>query len=275
MSIDHEAGRTGEIAWDLYDSGDGVPLVALHGWSDAGGCWSPLVSTWAPGRSMLTIDARGHGRSRLPDEPFTIEALAADVAAVIRVVLGRPAVVIGHSMGGLVAEELALAHPELVVALVLEDPAWRVARDVDGLGVPTMLRDGVRAMTGLSHAELVAGARRESPAWPTDELEPWADAKVALDPRVVQVRHVWDGRDWVESLADLTCPVTLLTGQVSLGAIVDAEQVARAALLLGHRLHHVPLPTGHNVRREARPAVAAVVGEVLAAADAEDRGREI
>ena len=267
-AIEHEAGRTGDVAWDRYGSGDGVPLVALHGWSDDGGCWGPLVPAWVPGRTVLTIDARGHGRTPLPDAPFTIAALAADAATVVRAVLGRPAVVIGHSMGGLVAEELALTAPELVAELVLEDPAWRVGRDLDELGVPTMLRDGVRATAGLGREELLAGLAAEGLDWPADELEPWAASKTVHDPRVITVPHVWDGRDWVESLAALRMPVTLLTGEPARGAIVDDEQVRRAGELLGSLLHHVPLPAGHNVRREARAEVVEAVAAVLARADA-------
>lgn len=59
-----------------------------------------------------------------------------------------------------------------------------------------------------------------------------------------------------------------LSPRPSAGAIVDGDQVARAAAVLGDQLHHVPLPTGHSVRREARPAAEAAVAAALARADA-------
>ncbi len=267
MTLAHTAGTTGSIAWDRYGSGDGVPLLALHGWSDSGACWTPSVPAWAVGRTVLTVDARGHGRTPLPDEPFTIAALAGDAAAVIRAVLGRPVVVVGHSMGGLVAEELALLAPDLVRAMVLEDPAWRVGRDADARGVPLGLRDGVLGLAGQDAASLLREGREQNPAWPEDELGPWVSAKLDLDRRLVDVPHRWDARDWVEVLADLDVPVTLLTGDPRAGAIVDADQVSRAAAILGARLRHVPLPTGHSVRREARRDAEAAVAAALARAD--------
>ncbi|WP_372595025.1 alpha/beta fold hydrolase [Actinotalea sp.] len=264
----HEAGRTGATAWDRYGRGDGVPLVALHGWTDDGACWSPSIARWVGGREVLTVDARGHGRTPLPEEPFTIAALAGDVAAVVAEVLGRPTVVVGHSMGGLVAQELALSAPELVAGLVLEDPAWRVGRVVDSRGIPVGLRDGVLAMAGREVDWLRDLGRQQNPGWPLDEIAPWAEAKHRVDPRVIDLPHRWDERDWGEALAAVRVPVTLLTGRPERGAIVDAEQVRRVQDLLGPLLRHVPLPTGHSVRREARAEAEAAVLAALLEADA-------
>ncbi len=266
-ALRHEAGRTGTIAWDRYGDGDGVPLVALHGWTDAGACWTPSIPRWADGREVLTVDARGHGRTPLPDEPFTIGALARDVAAVVADVLGRPVVVLGHSMGGLVAEELALAQPGLVAGLVLEDPAWRVGRAVDSRGVPLGLREGVLDMAGRDEESLRELGRAQNPQWPLDEIAPWAAAKRAVDPRVIDLPHRWDERDWGEELGAVRAPVTLLTGRTEQGAIVDEAQAARARELLGGRLSRSALPTGHCVRREARAEVEALVLDALRRAD--------
>ncbi len=267
MIAPDESGTTTAVAWDRYGIGPGVPLVALHGWSDSGACWAPSIPAWARGRTVLTVDARGHGRTPLPAEPFTIASLASDAERVIRAVLGRPAVVVGHSMGGLVAQELALTQPALVAALILEDPAWRVGREVDEQGRPLGLLDGVRRMAGADAATLRAEARADSPSWPDDELDPWVAAKLALDPRLARLPHEWDGRDWIESLAELDIPVTLLTGLTERGSIVDADLAARAAELLGSRLDHVAFATGHCVRREARPEVEAAVVRALLRAD--------
>src|SRR5215211_2564853 len=100
----------------LGDVDDGAtPIVLLHGFSDSGECWYPLVPHLAGRGSMALPDARGHGHSGVPDEPVDMEALAGDAAAVVRS-LGRPAILIGHSMGADTAAYLAARQPDLVVA---------------------------------------------------------------------------------------------------------------------------------------------------------------
>ncbi len=269
MIVPDESGTTATVAWDRYGSGPGVPLVALHGWSDSGACWAPSILAWVEGRVVLTVDARGHGRTPLPEEPFTIASIASDVARVLRAVLGRPSVVLGHSMGALVAQELALSDPDLVSALLLEDPAWRAGRHVDEQGRPIDLIAGIQQRSVEDAAALREEGRAQNPAWPDDELDPWVSAKLALDPRLAELPHRWDGRDWVESLAGLDLPVTLLTGLPGRGSIVDADQVARAAAILGPLLTPLAFATGHCVRREARPAVESAVSRVLLVADAQ------
>ncbi|MBX9246169.1 hypothetical protein ICW40_15315, partial [Actinotalea ferrariae] len=58
----------GPVAWALYGElrGDRVPVVALHGVTDSGACWEPVLAGWAAERAVLTVDARGHGGTPLP-----------------------------------------------------------------------------------------------------------------------------------------------------------------------------------------------------------------
>ncbi len=219
---------------------------------------------------MLAVDARGHGGTPLPaDGRLAMSTLAQDAAAVVRDVLGREVVALGHSMGGLVAEELAITEPALVAALVLEDPAWRRDRGVDERGVLPWLAEAVASARTEGPDELLARSHRENRGWPEDEHVAWAAARAALDPRLADGPHLWDERHWVEALRDVGAPVTIVTGDPSRGAIVDDALVARAGELLGSRLARVHAPgAGHCVRREARAEFLAAVDAALAAADA-------
>lgn len=265
---------TGPVAWTLLGAEHAedrthVPVVALHGVTDAGRCWEPVAAAWTGDRAVLTVDARGHGGTPLgADGRLAMSTLAQDAAAVVREVLGRDVVALGHSMGGLVAEELAITEPGLVAALVLEDPAWRRDRDVDARGVLRWLPDAVASRTE-GRLALLERSHRENPGWPEDEHLAWAAARAALDPRLADGPHLWDERDWVEALRDVAAPVTLITGDPARGAIVDDAIVARAGELLGDRLSRAHAPgAGHCVRREARADVLAAVDVALAAADA-------
>ncbi|MCV2393215.1 alpha/beta hydrolase [Actinotalea sp. M2MS4P-6] len=244
-------------------------MVLLHGVTDDGLCWGPFAPGWAQGRRVVAVDARGHGDTPLGEPPFTITALAADVAAVIRAELGGgPAVVVGHSMGGLVAEELAIAEPALVAALVLEDPAWRADPDVDRTGGPAHLNEAIRMNAARTVEDLLELAPVWNPQWPVAELAPWARSKTRVDPRLADTPQVWDARDWPAVLDQVRVPVTLLVGDPVLGAIVDEPQVEAVAAPLGDRLTVVHAAAGHNVRREAPAVVDAAVRRVLALADA-------
>ena len=269
MDVTETRGRLGGTAWTLRGEGPGSPVLALHGVTDSGACWWPALGDVPAGRRVLTVDARGHGDSDLTDEPFTIAALAADAAAVVRAVIGGPVVALGHSMGGLVAEELTLTDPGLVTALVLEDPARLATHDArNDRGAPVWLPDVIASVAGRTHDEILAAGRLENPTWPDDELEAWTQARLALSPDLARGTHRWADRDWVEAMADVRVPVTLVTGDTALGALVDDAQVARAAELIGD-LTHVAIPgVGHCIRREDRAAFRAVLDEALARADA-------
>ena len=114
-----------EIAVSVY--GAGTPLVALH----AGVCdrrsWQWCASRWADaGFSTIAYDRRGFGQTRYRTEPY--DALD-DLRAVTAATGGRPAVVVGNSTGGALAIDLALAHPDEVLALVLIGSLPRDAPD--------------------------------------------------------------------------------------------------------------------------------------------------
>jgi lipase len=106
----------------------GTPLVALHGLKGYGGRWRQLAGRLGDVR-VYAPDLRGHGWSA-PQPPWTVNQHAEDVLAVLDD-LGLPRVdVLGHSLGGTVAIELARLAPERVGRLVLLDPVRAVPPDV-------------------------------------------------------------------------------------------------------------------------------------------------
>lgn len=88
--------------------------------------WNPLIPHLPPGLRLVRYDKRGHGLSDCPAGPYVMEALAAELAALLDSLGVRAAVVCGLSVGGMIAQALAAARPELVRALVLADTAARI-----------------------------------------------------------------------------------------------------------------------------------------------------
>ena len=101
---------------------DGPPVVFLHGVSGSMRTYAWLPEEIAEGRRIVRVDLRGHGDSEHAPGAYDIDSYGEDVADLLRETVRRPAVLVGHSLGGVVAWWVAQRHPELVVAAFLEDP---------------------------------------------------------------------------------------------------------------------------------------------------------
>lgn len=118
-------GKMLSVGADLlvYRGGRGEPVVLVHGLMGRGSTWSRQLP-WLTGLGAVhTYDAPWHrGRDVIDPYPISTERFVADLTKAVAA-LGRPATLIGHSMGGLHAWCLAAARPELVSGLVIEDMA--------------------------------------------------------------------------------------------------------------------------------------------------------
>ena len=106
---------------DLWveQEGAGDDVLFISGLADEGACWVDQVGGLSDRYRVTTFDNRGVGRSTTPEGEFTIADFAADTAALMDALEIESAHVVGSSMGGAIAQELALAHPERVRSLVL------------------------------------------------------------------------------------------------------------------------------------------------------------
>src|SRR5690242_9636714 len=101
------------------------PIVLLHGFTDSGLCWTRVARDLEGDYDVIMTDARGHGRSsRLDENQFSTTLLADDAAAAIRALALNKPYLFGHSMGAITSAAVAATYPELVRALVLEDPPF-------------------------------------------------------------------------------------------------------------------------------------------------------
>lgn len=100
-------------------TGSGAPLVLLHGLGSSTLDWSDQVEHFARRYRVITWDARGHGRSDRPRGRYGIATFRNDAAACIEALDAAPAHVVGLSLGGMVAFDLALHRPELLQSLTV------------------------------------------------------------------------------------------------------------------------------------------------------------
>lgn len=210
------------------DGPTGHPVVATTGWANDRHVWSPMVDDLAANHAVTTWDLRGHGDSETPAPgDYTRAHALGDLTAVLDHA-GRPAVLMGHSLGGYLSLAHAVNHPDEVAGLVLvaTGPGFRKAEAREQWNA------SVRA--SMEKLDLPAGA---------DELSMHTDAHV------------------IDHLADIEVPVLVLLGEH------DARFAASASLFerdLNVRETVVVPDTGHMVHVKAPTECAAAVRRFLA-----------
>lgn len=101
--------------------GEGRPLVLIHGAGATNSYWGIQLSELSKKLRVIAIDLPGHGKSERLKEKVSIERYAEHVAGFIKQIKLDHAVILGHSMGGLIVQQLALKHPELIEKLIIVD----------------------------------------------------------------------------------------------------------------------------------------------------------
>ncbi len=198
---------TGELF--LRDSGETDParpaVMLLHGWVVSAdlnwhACYDPLTRA---GYRVLAIDHRGHGRGLRTMTPFRLVDCAGDAAAAVRALGVAPAIFVGYSMGGTIAQLIARDHPDVVSGVVLsgtsqhfQDPqaarAWKLMGAV-GLALSVAPRAAYRA--GFRQAKIPMSARS---AWWLSELMRHSARDIAEAGREL---GRFDSRPWLQTVS--------------------------------------------------------------------------
>lgn len=105
-----------EINYETFAEGD--PLLLIMGFGASGATWLPILPM-LPGFRCIYYDNRGTGSSDAPADGYTIPQMADDASSLLRAIAVQRAKVFGISMGGMIAQELTLRHPEQIEKLVL------------------------------------------------------------------------------------------------------------------------------------------------------------
>ena len=111
------------------EKGMGEPIVFIHGLGSSTRDWWKQVDAFADRYRVITFDVRGHGQSEKPSGPYSIPLFAEDAAALLREINAAPANVVGLSMGGMIAFQLALDAPNFVRRLVVVNSTPEAALD--------------------------------------------------------------------------------------------------------------------------------------------------
>lgn len=233
----------------------GPPLVLLHGLGRRWQVFLPVIPALSLRWHIFAPDLRGHGKSSHLARGYRGPQYAEDIACLLRERISAPAVIFGHSLGGMLAMWVASHHPELVRALILGDNMI-VARRLHN-PMYTALFSGLRDLARHSGAvEQIAGGIgrialpipgsdesvtiRELPGNDEAYLLSWARCVQQTDPDAYEMTldgsslEGWNGET---VLGGITCPTLLLQGSQELGGLMSDADVALATRLLPHHTH--------------------------------------
>lgn len=217
--------------------GEGMPLVLIAGLGYPLWEWHKMVPLLAKHFRVITFDNRGVGQTDKPDGPYTAWMLASDVAGLLDALKIEQAVIMGHSMGGFVAQAFALEYPQRVSKLILcstnfggphhvpvEPEAMKVLVDVSG-DVVTRFKNGLMVSTAPGFAQAHPAVIDEWLAWrlanPVDAVGYRAQLAIGLG-------LLSEEASFERKLHQIDVPVFIMTG--SEDRVVPP---ANAALLAG------------------------------------------
>jgi pimeloyl-ACP methyl ester carboxylesterase len=251
------------------DSPGAPVMVFLHGLTDSGEGWPGAARHCGTRYAVVSFDQRGHGRSPrfTPDElaGHPGEVMVQDATAVLEQ-LSDP-VVVGHSMGGAVGLAVAVRRPELVRALVLEDPA--ALGDDDPQRSPDRGAEyaaSVRPSIAAADDEALYRLRKEQhPDWPDDELLVTGRAEQQMDVGYLENGDVMPVTRWPELFERVAVPTLVVTGDRWEGVHVDRAYEQALAGIANPRVALARIEgAGHCVRRDRPEEFYAVVDAWLA-----------
>jgi pimeloyl-ACP methyl ester carboxylesterase len=225
-----------------YGPPNGPPLLCIHGvgrsWQD----YMPLLPAFLPVWSVVAPDLRGHGGSARTPGQYLIRDFLGDVTALLKQ-LERPAVIYGHSLGALLAALVAADCPELVVAVVAEDPPSpgfleRLHTTTYGPLFQTMQRlaGSTRDVSAIARqlGDVVVANNKSGEPVRLRDVRDSASIRFSarwlcdLDPAVytpVLERHWRDGLDFPEVWSRVKCPTLLLAGDETCGGMLPPADV--------------------------------------------------
>ena len=107
-----------KMYYEIY--GDGLPIVLLHGaFNTINLSFGGLIPELSKNRKVIAVELQGHGHTADIDRPFSFESMADDVAALLKYLKINSADILGYSMGGCAAWQIAIRHPEVVRKLII------------------------------------------------------------------------------------------------------------------------------------------------------------
>ncbi len=241
----------------VESSGHGAPVLLVHGFGGAKEDFADQVPALAEHATVVIFDHRGHGASDHPadEAAYSLDRLVADTLTVADHFGFERFRLLGHSMGGMVARRLVLAHPDRVDALILMDTApgppegidpasvdlgVEIAR-TDGMAVLRVVQDELDPLGSLANQRLLA----ERPGYREFGERKWA--ALSREMWIALASEIVNQPDELAGLTALRCPTLVIVGDEDT-PFLDGSR-AMADIIPGAQLVVIP-DAGHSPQFE-------------------------
>ncbi|HTR80787.1 MAG TPA: alpha/beta hydrolase [Bacteroidota bacterium] len=238
----------------IRTGGSKPPLILLHGLTGNGACWTALAHALEKEYDVIMPDARGHGKSSIPERGYRYDDHANDVVGLIEAMKLSSPVLLGHSMGGMTAAVVASRRPKGLRSLMLADPTF-LSPERQRQVFESNVADLHRQMLTKSLDELVADARKRHP----DRLPQTID--LIARARLQTSMHAFDvltppNPDYGELVRSIDVPTLFIIGDAGVVSLDVAAQLQR----INPRIHVEQISgAGHGIQYDQPDRFAAVV----------------
>lgn len=235
--------RVNDINLYYEVNGDGQSLLFIHGLGSSTRDWELQVQEFAKTFQVITWDLRGHGQSDKPAGPYSLPMFAADAAGLLQSLNIKSAHVVGLSLGGGVAFQLAIDYPELVRTMVIVNSAPELVVRTLQDRIAIWQRFAIVRLLGMRKMGQVLSRR----LFPKDEqmslrttfVERWAEN----DPRAYQeAMRAMVGWSVTDKLGSIKCPTLVISADQDYTPVAVKERYTKlmpnAELVIIPDAHH-------------------------------------
>lgn len=236
----------------------GPPLVLIHALGTDLHIWDEVLPLLPPGLRILRFDLRGHGASDVPPAPYNMGTLIRDTERLMDHFAVTDAVILGLSIGGLIAQGLAVKRLDLIRAMILSNTAARIGRPEQWQARIAAIRaTGMESLADATMERWLGRKWRDHAALPAlrktflaTDPEGWMGCAAAIS-----------GTDFFETTSTLTLPTLAIAGANDGSTPPDLVRET-AALIRGHRFA-LMRGTGHIPPVEKPAEYAALISQFL------------